>query len=298
MVIIIKREGEQRVKKQRIHNELGDDKQRNHEDQKFPTSSNSMTKIVMIIIACLCFFLIISAILFGAYKFVAGSLNPNSSENAKHNSQTTKVTIPKIEVLSQEFHNNYMNKNRVDSYKGFKKGTSKKEVIAKYGTGKNLGEINQQQVLKYGDLGVSYKDNKIDHIFVIPKETTIQDFVSYHGQATNIDNAGVYTFDDNKQNDYMINVYVENNIIKGIENVKASENKVDFSDGVKNKTEAKAVAKRVLGFRNINIKIGTVTDAGAMYKVKYGKEDEADQNRILNIRKTDGLTTGDTTASN
>ena len=52
----------------------------------------------------------------------------------------------------------------------------------------------------------------------------------------------------------------------------------------------------MLGFRNININVGSVKDDGSVYKVKYGKEDEADQNR--NIRKTDGLTTGDTTASN
>lgn len=96
----------------------------------------------------------------------------------------------------------------------------------------------------------------------------------------------------------MIKVYVENNKIKGIENIKATDNQVDFSDGVKNESEAKAVAKRVLGFRNININVGSVKDDGSVYEVKYGKEDEADQNRVLTIRKTDGLTTGDTTASN
>ena len=97
--------------------------------------------------------------------------------------------------------------------------------------------------MKYGNLGVSYKDNKVGHIFVIPKDTTIQSFISYHGQATNIDNSGIYTFDDNKQNDFMIKVYVENNKIKGIENIKATDNQVDFSDGVKMNQKQKHLQK-------------------------------------------------------
>lgn len=285
------------MKKQHIRNEFSNKGQYNYEEQRHSKNSNSITKLVMIIIASLCFFLIVIGILFGAYRFVAGSLNHNN-EDTKHHTQKSKVASPKIDVLSQDFHDNYMNHNHVKGYKDFEIGASKKTIVAKYGKGEKIGRINDQNVLKYGNLGVSYKDNKVGHIFVIPKDTTIQSFISYHGQATNIDNSGIYTFDDNKQNDFMIKVYVENNKIKGIENIKATDNQVDFSDGVKNESEAKAVAKRVLGFRNININVGLVKDDGSVYKVKYGKEDEADQNRVLTIRKTDGLTTGDTTASN
>ena len=74
-----------------------------------------------------CFFLIVIGILFGAYRFVAGSLNHNN-EDTKHHTPKRKVASPKIDVLSQDFHDNYMNRNHVKGYKGFEIGASKNQL--------------------------------------------------------------------------------------------------------------------------------------------------------------------------
>ncbi|MCG7340409.1 hypothetical protein MHZ36_14195 [Staphylococcus sp. ACRSN] len=277
-------------KKANIKNQL--------QHENFESKQRSITKYIIIIFSFLIFFLIVIAILFGAYKFIANSFADSGNVKQQHNSNTSKKDVPKINVLTQDFHQTYMNKNRVHSYKNIAVGDSKNKIENKYGKGKKVSDIDNEEVTKYGDIGITYKEGKVKRFFVIPKDTTIQSFTSYYGQATSKDDSGNYIYDDDKNNKFMIKIFTgQNGEIEGIENVEAKNNEVDFSDGIKNKAEAEAVAKRVLGFRNIKIKIGAISDTDTSYKVKYGKEDEKNQNRELNIRKTDGLTTGDTTAS-
>ena len=98
---------------------------------------------------------------------------------------------------------------------------TKKEVEKKLGHTNHIVPISSIKAHKYGSIATYYnKDDKVERIFVVPQNVTIQKFENYYGQATISYNQSGKVYDSNPNNSFTVKVFTnKNGKVTGIENV-------------------------------------------------------------------------------
>lgn len=139
----------------------------------------------------------------------------NKEKNSNETKQTQTVSVPNIDILSQEFSDNYMNANHVDGYNGLSKNMNKKNIEQKFGKEDKIKNFLGEDGYVYGNFIVMYddtNDKKIEQYGIIPKEyITYQQFVGFHGEpAQNLrsnKNTSLIAYNNVPNNGYQIAVF-------------------------------------------------------------------------------------------
>ncbi|GAA6826262.1 hypothetical protein HpBTM60_33870 [Helicobacter pylori] len=188
-------------------------------------AKKSKWNIIMIVVIILVFLALVFALFFGTYSFIKNNVNFNThhshSTNDKGKDNSEPKDAPKINVLSSEFSNDFMHTDQRNGYHGITKGMTKKEVEKKLGHTNHIVPISSIKAHKYGSIATYYnKDDKVERIFVVPQNVTIQKFENYYGQATISYNQSGKVYDSNPNNSFTVKVFTnKNDKVTGIENV-------------------------------------------------------------------------------
>lgn len=73
-----------------------------------------------------------------------------------------------IDTRSKDFLDTYMSKDRTDGYNDIEIGMDKTEVEQLLGDESDLVDPDNDNLLKYGNMGIEYKDDKVEQIYIIP----------------------------------------------------------------------------------------------------------------------------------
>lgn len=141
----------------------------------------------------------------------------DKSENNDTNNENNKQSTPNIDILSQDFSDNYMNANHVTGYKGLIKNMNKKEVQQKYGEEDDIRNFLGREGYVYGNFMVMYylgAGNPIEQYSIIPNQNvTYKEFVDFHGEPTQDLRKGqghsFVIYNKTPNNGYQIAVYTE-----------------------------------------------------------------------------------------
>lgn len=142
----------------------------------------------------------------------------NPSDTSRNNTNHYENTIGKVDVLSKEFSENFMNQDNTGGYKGFELGMSPQEIKHKFGNEDGTVELGIGKVHKYGDMGVYYgSDNTVSSVYVLPDNVTVDEFKKVHGEPTKqTDEQMIY--DDNPDNGFTIFINHKDGKIQSVEN--------------------------------------------------------------------------------
>ncbi len=272
---------------------------------------NNGGKIAIIIISILTFLILVAGLLFGAYKLFwdNGSSDSNifnnspQSSNSKSNSRNL-ANAPSIDILTKSFNSNFLNEDNRQGYEGVKIGMNKDDISNSFGPSDDEITVAGTTAEKHGNIAVHYDNDIVDRYYVVSSnDISIQQYTSYHGEATMKADEGGLIYDDNPDNAFTIKVYVnEYGNVTGIESVdqiarddSSSGDVRDFSEGISNKAEAETAAIKTLSYSDVDIWVHSVTDEGEEFRVNYGKDNENKAHRYVLINKETGMATGDTT---
>ncbi|MES3713292.1 hypothetical protein ABC762_06275 [Staphylococcus ureilyticus] len=144
-----------------------------------------------------------------------------SAQNEKFKQEKkTKYKLPKINVLSQQFSENFMNSDVRNHYMHISKGMDKHKVETYFGDSEKTIQIANMKAHKYGDMAFLFKNNKVQRIFVVPDNVTIESFSQVHGYRVYNNHNGTMIYDDNPSNHFSVKVYFDSNKkVKAIENI-------------------------------------------------------------------------------
>ncbi|MCD8889593.1 hypothetical protein K2V59_08575 [Staphylococcus arlettae] len=177
------------------------------------------TKIILITLAIIIFTLLVCGIFYGAYYFIKENVNfsaPNTASEQKEG----KRDKPKVDVLSSQFSNDFMHADRRDGYANITKGIKRDSLENELGSPDDKIKVDDVRVWVYGNVGVNFKDDEVNRVFIVPQKITVQEFQNYHGSATIHQADGALIYDDNTSNSYTIKVYADKEgKIEGIENI-------------------------------------------------------------------------------
>lgn len=180
---------------------------------------NNKTKIILITLAIVIFTLLVCGIFYGAFYFIKENVNfsaPNTASEQKEG----KRDKPKVDVLSSQFSNDFMHADRRDGYANISKGIKRDSLENELGSPDDKIKVDGEKVTVYGDIGVHYKDDEVNRVFIVPNKVTVQEFQNYHGRATIHQADGALIYDDNTTNSYTIKIYAnKEGKIEGIENI-------------------------------------------------------------------------------
>lgn len=144
-----------------------------------------------------------------------------SAQNEKFKKEKNpKYKIPKINVLSQQFSENFMNSDVRNHYMHISKGMHKRKVETYFGDSENIIQIANVKAHKYGNIAVLFKNDKVQRIFVVPDNVTVESFAQVHGQRTFNSHNRTIVYDDNPSNHFSVKVYFDSNEkVTAIENI-------------------------------------------------------------------------------
>ncbi|MDY4023039.1 zinc ribbon domain-containing protein [Staphylococcus borealis] len=138
-------------------------------------------------------------------------------ENEKHKvTDTTQLQGPKIDVMSEDFHRSFMQKDTRDAYMGIKLGMTRAKVEKRYGISNRVFHKKGMDYLYtiYGNLAVAYelKGNTevVREIGVSPSNVDERTFISKYSDYEEKNDAGVYIYNTVKNNGFEILVDTEN----------------------------------------------------------------------------------------
>ncbi|MCH4533030.1 zinc-ribbon domain-containing protein [Staphylococcus haemolyticus] len=122
----------------------------------------------------------------------------------------THSQAPKIDVMSEDFHKSFMQKDTRDSYMGIKPGMTRAEVEKRYGKGTLMPHIEgfHEDFVKYGNIAVVYsfhtQYNTVSMIAVAPDNISEQAFITRYNSYEDHNLAGQYIYDSVKNNGFQI----------------------------------------------------------------------------------------------
>lgn len=128
---------------------------------------------------------------------------------------------PKIDVLSNEFHKDFMESDRRNEYKGIRIGMTKEEVERRLGKSSTKFEYSDFYAFKYGDLAILYSDfdkGKVVSFAVVPENVSVEEFIQHHPKYT-ARYKDKLIYNNDKTNNYEIDVIIKDNKIKEIMNI-------------------------------------------------------------------------------
>ncbi|GGI39403.1 hypothetical protein GCM10010896_03210 [Mammaliicoccus stepanovicii] len=134
-------------------------------------------------------------------------------------SNETKRNNPRIDILSQDFSEQYMNANHVSGYKNLMKTMNRKEVEAKFGKEEDVRNFLGREGHVYGNFMVMYylgSDNPIEQYSIVPSDkVTYREFINFHGEPAQDLRTGqghsFVTYNNTPNNGYQIAVYTSGN---------------------------------------------------------------------------------------
>ncbi|UDI77359.1 zinc-ribbon domain-containing protein [Staphylococcus taiwanensis] len=141
------------------------------------------------------------------------SNDPKKTEQQREDDNEEKdkqSNLPKIDVLSDDFFQTYMQKNNLDGYMGFKKGMTKDEVEKRYGKGTPFPHIEgfHNDYIKYGNIAITYNPHtqikKVAMVAVAPDNVSEHEFISKYNNYDKHSLSGSYIYNNVKDNGFEI----------------------------------------------------------------------------------------------
>lgn len=144
-----------------------------------------------------------------------------SAQNEKFKKEKKpKYKMPEINVLSHQFSENFMNSDVRNHYMHISKGMHKREVETYFGNSEKTIQIANMKAYKYGNMAVLFKNDKVQRIFVVPDNVTVESFSQVHGYRAHNSYNGTIIYDDNPSNHFSVKVYFDSNEkVKAIESI-------------------------------------------------------------------------------
>ena len=178
--------------------------------------SSWLFKILAFFITLLIIAVIVS-IGFLAMRFMNTDINfdftPKKSDKALPHTK-----LQHVNVLSPEFSAQYMNVNRIEGYQGFKLNQTRDQIEQQFGKAEKTFKVDDLKVHQYGDIGVSYSNDRVNHVLVTPNNVSNHAFIVVHNRP-DAEHGHYWYYDKNNQNGYTIKVYVKDGHIIAIENI-------------------------------------------------------------------------------
>lgn len=144
---------------------------------------------------------------------------PNNQNESNSNSTGNHSKNVKIDVLSEDFHSDFMTKPHINGYDGFNIDNSKQDIEDKFGDPSDYINVDGQKTAKYGDMAVTYdKHKKVERVYVAPSNITVDAFKSFFNEPEEEDGDTWY-YDADKNNGFTIKVYTDGQYIQAIENI-------------------------------------------------------------------------------
>lgn len=180
-------------------------------------NTSFMIKILAVIIS-LMIIAVIAGMIFIGVRLMHSHVNFDfHPQNSEHNIPETQ--FQHVDVLSTDFSTHYMNTSRIEGYQNFQMNHTRARIESRFGKPEQTFTVNNIKIFRYGDMGVSYNNNqRVNHIWITPKNVSVQAFTEAHGQPDVYDGHAWY-YDKNKHNAYTIKVYVKDGQIVAIENI-------------------------------------------------------------------------------
>ena len=190
------------------------------QDNKKKNNKKPFIIIVSIIVASI----LIIVLIFSGFILYNNVIKGDKISSIFHLNNNT----PEINVLSDEFSNDFMKADNTSGFKGFDIGMSKGEVQKQHGSSNSKLKMGIGEVYKYGDIGVYYGiDNTVSSVYVLPKDVTVNEFKNFHGTPT-VETDSQLVYDDNQDNGFTILINVKNDKIESVENTyQISEESLD-----------------------------------------------------------------------
>ncbi|SCT12314.1 zinc-ribbon domain-containing protein [Staphylococcus caeli] len=182
--------------------------------------NRSNSKLWMIIISIVVFIIIVLALSVGGYYLYKnvvlgnGTINIFQKDNRANQDQQQSV----INVLSDEFSENFMNEDNTGGYEGFNIGMSKDDIKEKFGEPNDIVYMGIGEVEKYHNIGIYYGiDGTVSSVYVLPEGVSVSEFKQFHGDPT-VETENQLVYDDNPDNGFTILINIANGEIQSIEN--------------------------------------------------------------------------------
>lgn len=141
------------------------------------------------------------------------SNDPKKAEKQRKDDNEEKdkqSNLPKIDVLSDDFLQTYMQKNNLDGYMGIKTGMTKDEVEKRYGKGTPLPHIDgfHNDYIKYGNIAITYDPHTqiktVAMVAVAPDNVSEHEFISKYNNYDKHSLSGSYIYNNVKDNGFEI----------------------------------------------------------------------------------------------
>nr|WP_263314092.1 hypothetical protein [Mammaliicoccus sp. Marseille-Q6498] len=170
-------------------------------------------------------FLVMTGLLLAGCSISIGD-PPSDSKSSKTSEKednkkdkNNNASGPEIDILSQDFSDNYMNANHVNGYGGLMKSMNKKSVEEHFGNEDEVRNFLGREGHVYGNFMVMYylgNDNPIEQFSIVPKnDVTYREFVDFHGEPTQdlrtSQGHSFVIYNKTNHNGYQIAVYTSGN---------------------------------------------------------------------------------------
>ena len=145
--------------------------------------------------------------------------NHNKSSQSKNNNSNKSESAPKIDILSQDFSDHYMNENHVTGYKGMMKTMNKENIESKFGQEEDVRNFLGREGHVYGSFMVMYylsEGRPVEQFSVVPTDhVTYKEFIDFHGEPAQDLRTGqghsFVIYNNTPNNGYQIAVYTNGN---------------------------------------------------------------------------------------
>ncbi|MCJ0913027.1 MULTISPECIES: hypothetical protein [Mammaliicoccus] len=168
-----------------------------------------------------CVWMVTAILLLTGCSITIGDPQNHNQKPSKSNNkqQKNKKETPKINVLSQDFSDHYMNENHVTGYRGLVKTMDKSEIESKYGDEEEVRNFLGREGHVYGNFMVRYylsEGYPVKQFSIVPSNhVTYKDFVDFHGEPTQDlrtrQGHSFVVYNKTNHNGYQVAVYTKGN---------------------------------------------------------------------------------------
>lgn len=141
------------------------------------------------------------------------SNDPEKAEKEMVENSKSNIKYPKIDVLTEDFKNNFMEKDTRDGYKGIKKRMTRVKVEEVLGKSPTKFEYSDFYGYKYGNLAVLYSEHNegtVASMGVAPGNLSVDEFIKYYPKYTER-YPNMLIYNNNIDNGFKIIVSIKNN---------------------------------------------------------------------------------------
>ncbi|PNZ25309.1 hypothetical protein CD122_10105 [Staphylococcus rostri] len=141
---------------------------------------------------------------------------PNTALIDPDNQPTAQTSV---DVLSQDFSDDYMLTPRTEGYQGFTRGMTRPEVEQLAGQHTDIKSLVNGTVYKYHNIGIYYDTNdEVLAVMAMPDNVSTSEFKQFHGEPKYREGK-LWIYDNNPNNEFTIIVHTDGQNVVAVQNM-------------------------------------------------------------------------------